>query len=101
MPKRFYTFIIVPNASSRLHKVKIPVQVMYVLATIGFISFFVTVALGFNYARMAFKVSDYNTLQTENTELKVQKKNLEVTTKKLSTKLTDLETRSEKLTALI
>ncbi len=101
MPKRFYTFIIVPNASSRLHKVRIPVQIMYVLAAIGVLSFLVAIGLGFNYARMAFMVSDYNTLQAENTELKVEKKNLEVTTAKLNTKITRLETLSEKLTALI
>jgi len=101
MPKRFYTFIIVPNASSRLHKVRIPMPVMYVLAAIGFVSFFVAVGMGFSYARMAFRISDYNTLQTENTELKVEKKNLEVSTLKLSSKLNDLEQRSDRLTALI
>lgn len=101
MTKRFYTFIIVPNASSRLHKLRLPVQVMYILAAIGVISFFVAVGLGFSFTKMAFKVSDYNTLQAENTELKVEKKNLEVSTKKLSTKLSDLETLSAKLTALI
>jgi len=101
MAKRFYTFIIVPNASSRLHKVTVPVQVMYVFAAIGFISFFVAVGLGFNYTRMAFRVSDYDTLQTENTELKVQKKNLEVSTTKLGSRLTDLETGYAKLTDMI
>jgi len=101
MAKRFYTFIVVPNASSRLHKVRVPVQVMYVFAAIGFISFFVAVGLSFNYIRMSFKVSDYNTIQSENTELKVQTKNLEVSTKKLNTKITDLETLSEKLSSLI
>src|SRR6185436_17504091 len=101
MTKRFYTFIIVPNASSRLHKVRIPMPVMYVLAAIGFVSFFVAVGMGFSYARMAFRISDYNTLQAENTELKVEKKTLEVSTLKLSTKLSDLEQRSDRLTALI
>src|SRR5262252_2013039 len=101
MTKRFYTFIIVPTASSRLHKLRLPIQVMYILAAIGAISFFVAVALGFSFTKMAFKVADYNSLQAENTELKVEKKNLEVSTKKLSTKLSDLETLSAKLTALI
>jgi murein DD-endopeptidase MepM/ murein hydrolase activator NlpD len=101
MPKRFYTFIVVPNASSRLHKVRIPVQMMYVLAAIGGISFFVAVGLGFNYARMAFRVADYNILQSENTELKVEKQNLEVSTKKLSSKISNLESISERLTSLI
>lgn len=101
MAKSFYTLIIVPNASSRLHKVRVPIGIMYVLATIGLISFFVAVGMGFNYAKMAFKVADYNELQAENVDLKVQKKNLEVSTRKLSTKLTALETLSERLTTLI
>ena len=101
MTKRFYTFIVVPNASSRLHKLRLPVQLIYLLAAIGIISFFVAVSLGFSFTKMAFKVSDYNTLQAENTELKVEKKNLEVNTKKLSSKLNDLETLSAKLTALL
>jgi len=101
MTKRFYTFIIVPNASSRLHKLRLPIQAVYILATIGIISFFVAVGLGFSFTKMAFKVSDYNSLQAENSELRVEKKNLEVSTKKLSTKLTDLESLSAKLTALL
>ena len=57
--------------------------------------------LGFNYAKMAFRIADYQRLEAENTDLKIQKKNLEVTTLKLSSKLTALETLSEKLTNLI
>jgi murein DD-endopeptidase MepM/ murein hydrolase activator NlpD len=65
------------------------------------ISFFVVIGLGFNYAKMAFRVADYHKLEAENTDLKIQKKNLEVSTLKLSSKLTALETLSEKLTNLI
>ena len=101
MAKSFYTFIIVPNASSRLHKVRLPMQFLYVLAAIGMISFFVAVGLGFSYAKMAFRTADYQKLEAENTDLKVQKKNLELSTRKLSSKLTALETLSEKLTNLI
>jgi murein DD-endopeptidase MepM/ murein hydrolase activator NlpD len=101
MAKSFYTFIIVPNASSRLHKLKLPGQALYLLAAIGIISFFVTVGLGFNYAKLAFKAADYDKLQAENIDLKVQKKNLEVATAKLGSKLSDLETRSEKLQTII
>ena len=63
MAKSFYTFIIVPNASSRLHKVKLPVQTLYLLGAIGLISFFVAVSLGFSYAKLAFKAADYDKLQ--------------------------------------
>ena len=100
MAKSFYTFIVVPNASSQLHKLRLPVRLLFILAAIGIISFFVAVGLGFSYAKMAFAVADYNQLQSENTDLKVQKKNLEVSAVKLSSKLTELETLSDRLTTL-
>jgi len=101
MGRSFYTFIVVPNTSSRLHKLKLPVRILRVLAGIGFLSFFVVVGLGFNYAKMAFKAADYDKLQSENTNLKVQKKNLEVAALKLSEKITNLETVSARIQSLI
>src|SRR5262245_20714479 len=101
MASRIYTFIVVPNASSRLHKLRLSVRTLYLLAAIAFLSFSGAIGLGFNYARMAFRMADYNQLQTENLNLKVQKRNLEISTIKLNTKLDALETLSEKLTSLI
>ena len=89
--KSVYTFIVIPHASSRLHKVKLPVRILYILAAIGALSFFVAVGLGFSYAKMAFKAADYDKLQTENTDLKVQKKNLEVAALKIGEKLINIE----------
>jgi murein DD-endopeptidase MepM/ murein hydrolase activator NlpD len=101
MGKSFYTFIIVPNASSRLHKLKLPVRALYLLAGVGILSFFVAVGLGFSYAKMAFKAADYDKLQAENTNLKIQKKNLEVATQKLGDKINNLESVSQKIQNLI
>src|SRR5262245_24560296 len=100
MARSFYTFIVVPDASLRLHKLRLPVQFLYLLGAIGIISFFVAVGLGFSYAKMAFNVADYNQLQSENVDLKVQKKNLEVSAFKLSSKLSELETLSVRLSNL-
>jgi murein DD-endopeptidase MepM/ murein hydrolase activator NlpD len=101
MGKRFYTFIVVPNASARLHKLRLPVRALYLLAAIGVLSFFVLVGFGFSYAKMAFKAADYDKLQAENTDLKVQKKNLEVATRKLGEKISNLENISQKIQNLI
>ena len=79
------------DASSRLRKLKLPVRVAHALAVIGVVSFFLFVALGFSYMKMAFKASDYDKLQTENTTLKIQKKNLEVAAVKLGEKLSNIE----------
>jgi murein DD-endopeptidase MepM/ murein hydrolase activator NlpD len=101
MARRFYTCIIVPDASHRLHKLRIPEKALHALAAFGVLSFFVVIALGFSYARMAFKASDYDQLQNENTSLKIKTKDLQVSTTKLSSKINDLETLSEKITKVI
>jgi murein DD-endopeptidase MepM/ murein hydrolase activator NlpD len=71
------------------------------MAAFGVLSFLVAVALGFSYAHMAFKASDYDQLAAENTNLKIKTKDLQVSTSKLSSKISDLETLSEKLTQVI
>src|SRR5437879_6863385 len=91
MAKSFYTFIIVPDASSRLRKLKLPARALHALGFIGVLSFFVAVGLGFSYVKMAFKAADYDKLQSENTNLKIQKKNLEVAAVKLGEKLSNIE----------
>jgi len=101
MAKRFYTCIIVPDASHRLHKLRIPEKALHGLAAFGILSFFVAVALGFSYAHMAFKASDYDQLQAENTNLKIKTKDLQVSTSKLSSKINDLVALSEKITKVI
>jgi len=101
MGKSFYTFIVVPNTSSRLHKLTLPLRKLYLLAAIGILSFFVAVGMGFSYARMAFKAADYDKLQAENTDLKVQKKNLEVATFKLGEKLSHMQNVADKIQTLI
>jgi murein DD-endopeptidase MepM/ murein hydrolase activator NlpD len=59
------------------------------------------VGFGFSYAKMAFRSADYDKLQAENTDLKVQKKNLEVATRKLGEKISNLENISLKIQNLI
>jgi len=101
MGKSFYTFIVIPHASPRLHKLKLPVRTLNILAGVGVLSFFVAVGLGFSYAKMAFRAADYDKLQSENTDLKVQKKNLAIVTQKLGEKLSNLENISARIQTLI
>ena len=101
MGKSFYTFIVIPHASPRLHKLKLPVRTLNILAGVGVLSFFVAVGLGFSYAKMAFRAADYDKLQSENTDLKVQKTNLAIVTQKLGEKLSNLENISARIQTLI
>jgi murein DD-endopeptidase MepM/ murein hydrolase activator NlpD len=101
MAKRFYPGIIVPDASHRLHRLRIPARLLHAFGVIGVISFLLNVVLGFSYAQMAFKVADFDKLQAENNELKIETKNLEISAQKLGSKVTALETVSEKLTKIM
>ena len=97
MAKNFYTLIIVPNAGSGLHKVRVPLALLYSLSVLVLLGFFTVIGLGFNYARMALKTAHYSQLETENTALKVDNRNLEVSTRQLNTKIQVLEDLSDKI----
>src|SRR5262249_30511616 len=101
MGKSFYTLIVVPHASPRLRKLKLPARLLHGLAGVGVLCFFIAVALGFSYIKMAFKAADYDKLQAENTDLKIQKRNLEIATRKLGEKISNLESTSQKIQTLI
>jgi murein DD-endopeptidase MepM/ murein hydrolase activator NlpD len=101
MARRFYTCIIVPDASHRLHKLRIPQMAIHAFAVLGVLSFFVAISLGFSYIHMMFKSSDYEQIQAENTQLKIKAKDLQVSTTKLSSKINDLESQAEKITKIV
>jgi len=101
MARRFYTCIILPDASHRLHKLKIPQKAIYCFAVFGVLSLLVAVALGFHYVRMAIKASNFERLEAENSDLKVKTTNLQISATKLISKINDLETLSKKLTKVV
>ena len=101
MARRFYTCIIVPDASHRLHKMKIPQKALHALAVLAVFTLLVTLGLSYSYAHMAFKASDYNQLEAENTNLKIKTTDLQLSTSKLTSKINDLETLSAKLSQVI
>ena len=101
MARKFYTCIIVPNASQRLHKLRVPVQSLYVLGTIGVLSFFVAVGLGFHYIGMASKIENLQKLEAENASLKVDTQQLRVETAQLSRQIAELETEAEMISKAI
>jgi murein DD-endopeptidase MepM/ murein hydrolase activator NlpD len=97
MSKNSYTLIVVPNASSGLHKVQVPLWALYSVCAVAIAVFVGGVSLGFHYARMALRTSDYEQLLVENTSLKVENRNLEVSTRQLNTKIRTLEDLSEQI----
>jgi murein DD-endopeptidase MepM/ murein hydrolase activator NlpD len=101
MARKFYTCIIVPNASQKLHKLRVPAQALHVLAVIGVLSFFVAVALGFHYIGMASRVENLHKLEAENATLKVDTQQLRVQTAQLSRQVAELENEADIITKAI
>lgn len=101
MARKFYTCIIVPDASQQLHKLRVPIQALYVLAAIGLLSFFVAVGLSFHYIGMAARMAQFRTLEAENAKLKVDTRQLLLTTTKLERQVQALETEAETITKAI
>src|SRR5580704_8925005 len=97
---KFFTLIIVPHASSRLHKVRVPVRGIWVLALAGCLSSIAAAGLGWRYVRMTFELTGFNALQAENRELKIEEKNLEISTKKLNAQIKDVEALSQEVASL-
>ncbi len=86
----WYTSIVLPSASSRLHKVRIPLGALYAVSLLVLVGIFAMLGLGFSYARMALQSADFDQLRVENTELNVENKNLKVATRQLNTKIEGL-----------
>jgi len=101
MARKFYTCIIVPNASQQLHKLRVPHRALYLLAAIGLLSFFGVVGLGFHYVGMTAKVGDMKILEEENATLKVDTQQLRLETAQLTQKVTELETEAEAISKAI
>ena len=101
MARKFYTCIIVPDASQQLHKLRVPIQALYGLAGLGLLSFFVVVGLGFHYIGMASRLETLYTLQAENEQLKVDTRQLRLATTQLSRQVAELESEAEIITKAI
>lgn len=101
MARKFYTCIIVPDASQQLHKLRVPIQALYICAGIGLLSFFVAVGLGFHYIGMSSRMENLQSLEAENAKLKVDTRQLLLTTTQLSRQIAALENEAEIITRAI
>ncbi|HET9218018.1 MAG TPA: M23 family metallopeptidase [Terriglobia bacterium] len=101
MARKFYTCIIVPDASQQLHKLRVPIQALYAVAGVGLLSFFVVVGLGFHYLGMASRMETLQSLEAENAKLKVDTRQLRLATTQLSRQVAALESEAEIITKAI
>ena len=101
MARRFYTCIIVPDTSQRLHKLRVPIQALYLLGVIGFLSFFVAIGLGFHYVGMSSRMENFAKLEADNAKLNVDTRQLRANMTQLTKQLAELESEAETITKAI
>lgn len=85
------TIVVVSDTSSGLYKLPVPRWALGASAALGFAAFLAACGFGFNYARMALLTGDHEQLLAENTALKVENRNYQVTTRQLDARLGALE----------
>jgi murein DD-endopeptidase MepM/ murein hydrolase activator NlpD len=91
MKSRSYTLFIAANDSGGVRRLRIPlylVQLLFVLAVVGGVT--VIFAAG-SYSRMLWKVTDYNTLRRQQSNLKKQYLDLQSQVKDTNERLTSLQ----------
>lgn len=91
MEKKFYTFLVFPGATGKLHKIQVPFYLMHVLAGLSLIGIIALGAMVNSYARMLLKVSDYDNVRSEREALKTQYRTLENVVSQSNAKLSSLQ----------
>ncbi len=91
MEKKLYTFLIFPGAHGKIHKIRLPYYVFYLLSVFSIVGIMTVVALANSYARMLLKVSNYNSLRREREALRSQYRTLENAVNQTNAKLGSLE----------
>jgi murein DD-endopeptidase MepM/ murein hydrolase activator NlpD len=91
MDNRFYTFLVFPGAHGKLQKLRLPFYAVHLVLAFSFVGIMTITALASSYARMLLKVSNYNSLRTEQEALKTQNRSLEDVVSKTTAELGSLQ----------
>jgi murein DD-endopeptidase MepM/ murein hydrolase activator NlpD len=97
LKKRLYTFIVASHAGGRVWRLSIPYSALLALGICVLVGVFVLGGGALQYGRMLLKVVDYDTRLSENDTLRTENHQYKVQTAQLGEKVDILETLSYKL----
>ncbi len=97
MEKNSYTILIFPGAHGRLRKVQIPYYVAYLVAGVSLVGMLGAAGVAASYARMLWKVANYNDLRTRSAALETQYRQLENKATVANAKLDSLQSLAEEV----
>jgi murein DD-endopeptidase MepM/ murein hydrolase activator NlpD len=91
MRGKHYTFFIASNASGGMRRVRIPLYVLHLFATLAVVGGITVVAGMGSYSRMLWKATSYNSLRREQDNLKQQYRQLQTEIKDTNQRLNSLQ----------
>jgi murein DD-endopeptidase MepM/ murein hydrolase activator NlpD len=91
MKQQYFILVLAHSLHGRLRRVHIPHQFVYVILALAMLGSFSIFGFVSSYARMAWKVSNYNALRREAEDLKVRYENLERVVNQTNEQLASLE----------
>jgi len=98
--KRFYIFFVARDENGQLRKISIPLRYLYVLVAGAAIGILSLTGIASSYARMLYKVSQFNRIRTEKEQLKNNYSRLEQTSRERDMQVASLGSLASEVSAL-
>ena len=91
MKQQYFILVLAHSLHGRLRRIHIPYQVLYIVLALAMVGGFSIFGFVSSYARMAWKVANYNSLRHEADQLRARYQNLQKVVKQTNEQLASLE----------
>jgi len=91
MKQQYFILVLAHSLHGRLRRIHIPHQVLYIVLALAMVGGFSIFGFVSSYARMAWKVANYNSLQQEANQLRARYRNLQKVVNQTNEQLASLE----------
>src|SRR5579859_4060350 len=91
MKQQYFILVLAHSLHGRLRRIHIPHQVLYIVLALALIGGFSIFGFVSSYARMAWKVANYNSLKREADALRTRYRNLQSVVSQTNQQLASLE----------
>jgi len=98
MKQQYFILVLAHSLHGRLRRIHVPHQVLYIVLLLALVGGFSIFGFVSSYARMAWKVANYNSLRHETDNLRARYQNLQKVVKETNEQLASLELLANEVT---
>jgi murein DD-endopeptidase MepM/ murein hydrolase activator NlpD len=91
MKQEYFVVVLAHSLRGRLRRIHVPHQAVYITLALALVGFFSLFGIAASYARMAWKVANYNNLRREADQLRTRYRNLQKVVSQTNEELASLE----------